>query len=114
MIGLSFDVKIAWILTFAFFLFMTGRVEVLEATVNTLEAQLEEQCSDTDNAISQWQESYSALEDRNAELEKQVETTLENDELDWGRRHGRPRWKSQKDLIWLAPGRDFEVSKSKT
>jgi chromosome segregation ATPase len=81
MIGLSVDMKIAWILTFAFLVSVIGRVEVLEATVNSLEAQLDEQCSDTDNAISQWQESYGALEDRNAELEKQVETNMKNDEL---------------------------------
>jgi chromosome segregation ATPase len=51
--------------------FLTGRVEVLEATVNSLEAQLEEQSSDADNAISQWQESVSTLEAQNLELESQ-------------------------------------------
>jgi chromosome segregation ATPase len=62
-----------------------GRVEVLEATVNSLEAQLEEQCSDADNAISQWQESVSALEAQNFELENQsrrrvteIELTVKN------------------------------------
>jgi chromosome segregation ATPase len=36
-----------------------------------LEAQLEEQSSDADNAISQWQESVSTLEAQNLELESQ-------------------------------------------
>lgn len=64
---------------------MIGRVEVLEATVNSLEAQLEEQCSDADNAISQWQESVSALEAQNLKLESQsrrrvteIESTVKN------------------------------------
>jgi chromosome segregation ATPase len=50
-----------------------------------LEAQLEEQCNDADNAISQWQESYSALEAQNLELESQsiervreIELTVKN------------------------------------
>jgi chromosome segregation ATPase len=51
--------------------FLIGRVEVLEATVNSLEAQLEEQSSDADNAISQWQESVSTVEAQNLELESQ-------------------------------------------
>jgi chromosome segregation ATPase len=83
MIYLSIDVKIAWSLTFDFFVSVIGRVEVLEATVNTLEAQLEEQSNDFDNAILQWEESYGALEDRNSELENQLKTTMKNDEVVW-------------------------------
>jgi DNA repair exonuclease SbcCD ATPase subunit len=63
----------------------TGRVEALEATVNSLEEQLEEQSSDADDAIAQWQESYSALEAHNSELEsqsiervKEIESTIKN------------------------------------
>jgi hypothetical protein len=59
--------------------------------------------------ISQWQESYSALEDRNAELEKQVETTLENDELVWGRRHVEAAMETLKDLIGWPPGREISA-----
>jgi chromosome segregation ATPase len=50
---------------------VTGRVELLEATKKRLEEQLEEQSGDADEAISQWQESYSALEAQNLELESQ-------------------------------------------
>jgi hypothetical protein len=46
-----------------------------------LEEQLEEQSSDADNAIAQWQESYTALEVRSSEFEAQIETlTKENEE----------------------------------
>jgi chromosome segregation ATPase len=47
-----------------------------------LESQLEEQSSEADNAISQWQESYTTLEVRRSELETQLETlTKEKEEL---------------------------------
>jgi uncharacterized protein involved in exopolysaccharide biosynthesis len=47
-----------------------------------LEVQLEEQSRETDNVISEWQESYNALEVRNSELETQLETlTKEKDEV---------------------------------
>jgi DNA repair exonuclease SbcCD ATPase subunit len=47
-----------------------------------LEDQLRERSSDADNAISQWQESYTALEERSSELERQLETlTKEKEEL---------------------------------
>jgi chromosome segregation ATPase len=50
--------------------------------VNSLEGQLEEQSSEADNAITQWQESYTALEVRSSELEIQLETLAkENEEL---------------------------------
>jgi chromosome segregation ATPase len=50
--------------------------------VNSLEGQLEEQSSDADNAITQWQESYTALEVRSSELESQLETlTKEKEEM---------------------------------
>jgi chromosome segregation ATPase len=50
--------------------------------VKSLEGQLEEQSSEADNAITQWQESYTALEVRSSELESQLETlTKENEEL---------------------------------
>jgi chaperonin cofactor prefoldin len=43
---------------------------------------LEEQSSAADDAISQWQESYTALEVRSSELETQLETlTKEREEL---------------------------------
>jgi chromosome segregation ATPase len=43
---------------------------------------LEEQSSEADNAISQWQESYTTLEVRRSELETQLETlTKEKDEM---------------------------------
>jgi chromosome segregation ATPase len=41
--------------------------------VKSLEGQLEEQSSEADNAITQWQESYTALEVRSSELESQLE-----------------------------------------
>jgi chromosome segregation ATPase len=63
------------------FVSVIGRVEVLEATVNSLEAQLEEQCSDTDTAISQWQESVSALEAQHFALEHQSTTRVAEIEL---------------------------------
>jgi chromosome segregation ATPase len=73
-------VKNSCILTLA--VFIAGRVAELEATVNSLEGQLEEQSSEADNAITQWQESYTALEVRSSELESQLETlTKENEEL---------------------------------
>jgi chromosome segregation ATPase len=50
---------------------ITGRVEILEATVASLEGQLEEHSSDADNAITQWQESYNSLEVRSSELASQ-------------------------------------------
>jgi DNA repair exonuclease SbcCD ATPase subunit len=46
-----------------------------------LEDQLEEQSSDADNAISQWQESYTALEERSSELERQLETLTKEKEV---------------------------------
>jgi chromosome segregation ATPase len=50
--------------------------------VNSLEGQLEEQSSEADNAITQWQDSYTALEVRSSELESQLETlTKEKEEL---------------------------------
>jgi chromosome segregation ATPase len=50
--------------------------------VKSLEGQLEEQSSEADNAITQWQESYTALEVRSSELESQLETlTKEKEEL---------------------------------
>jgi chromosome segregation ATPase len=63
------------------FVCVIGRVEVLEATVNSLEAQLEEQRSETDTAISQWQESFSALEAQNFALEHQSTTRVTEIEL---------------------------------
>jgi chromosome segregation ATPase len=78
---------------------VTGRVEILEATVKSLEGQLEEQSSEADNAITQWQESYTALEVRSSELESQLEmvsgghssTALEFEEL----RSGKERLNKQ-------------------
>jgi chromosome segregation ATPase len=47
-----------------------------------LEGRLEEQSSEADNAILQWQESYTALEVRSSELETQLETLKkEKDEM---------------------------------
>jgi chromosome segregation ATPase len=61
---------------------VTEQVAELELTNKSLEDQLEEQSSDADNAISQWQESYTALEQRSSELERQLETlTKEKEEL---------------------------------
>jgi predicted RNase H-like nuclease (RuvC/YqgF family) len=45
-----------------------------------LEEQLEEQSSDADNAISQWQESYTALEVRSSEFEAQIEALTKEKE----------------------------------
>ena len=43
---------------------------------------MEEQSSEADSAISQWQESYTALETRHSELETQLEAlTKEKEEL---------------------------------
>jgi chromosome segregation ATPase len=50
------------------------QVAELETTIESLESQLEEQSSAADNVISEWQESYSALEVRSSELETQLET----------------------------------------
>jgi hypothetical protein len=52
-IGLSFD-AVPFDSDVCLFFFYGDRTLKFEATVNTLEVQLEEQCSDTDNAISQW------------------------------------------------------------
>jgi chromosome segregation ATPase len=41
---------------------------------------MEEQSSDADNAITQWQESYTALEVRKSELETQLETLTKKEE----------------------------------
>jgi chromosome segregation ATPase len=41
---------------------------------------MEEQSSDADNAITQWQESYTALEVRRSELETQLETLTKKEE----------------------------------
>jgi chromosome segregation ATPase len=61
---------------------VTEQVAELESTNKSLEEQLEEQSSNADNAISQWQESYTALEVRKVELEMQLETqTKEKEEL---------------------------------
>jgi chromosome segregation ATPase len=61
---------------------VTDQVAELESTIKSLESQLEEQSSDADNAISQWQESYTVLEVRSSELERQLETfTKEKEEL---------------------------------
>jgi DNA repair exonuclease SbcCD ATPase subunit len=47
-----------------------------------LERQLEEQSSEADSAISEWQESYTALELRSSELETQLEAlTKEKEDL---------------------------------
>jgi ElaB/YqjD/DUF883 family membrane-anchored ribosome-binding protein len=47
-----------------------------------LKGQLEEESSAADDAISQWQESYTALEVRSSKLETQLETlTKEKEEL---------------------------------
>jgi chromosome segregation ATPase len=47
-----------------------------------LESQLEQQSSEADNAISEWQECYTALEVRSSELETQLEAlTKEKEEL---------------------------------
>jgi chromosome segregation ATPase len=57
---------------------ITDQVSKLESTIESLEGQLE----DAENAISQWQESYTALEVRSSELETQLETlTKEKEEL---------------------------------
>jgi chromosome segregation ATPase len=61
---------------------VTDQVAELESTIQSLESQLEEQSSEADNAISQWQESYTTLEVRKSELETQLETlTKEKEEL---------------------------------
>jgi DNA repair exonuclease SbcCD ATPase subunit len=59
---------------------VTERVAELESTNKSLEEQLEEQSSDADIAISQWQESYTALEVRKLELETQLETLMKEKE----------------------------------
>jgi chromosome segregation ATPase len=61
------------VLTLAFFS-DADQVAELETTIEGLESQLEEQSSEADNAISQWQESYNTLELCKAELEAQLET----------------------------------------
>jgi chromosome segregation ATPase len=69
------------ILTLTIFL-VTDQVAELESTIQRLEGRLEEQSSEADNAISQWQESYTTLEVRRSELEAQLETlTREKEEL---------------------------------
>jgi glucokinase len=45
-----------------------------------LERQLEEQSSEADSAITQWQESYTALEVRSSELETQLEALIKEKE----------------------------------
>jgi capsule polysaccharide export protein KpsE/RkpR len=58
------------------------QIAELESTIESLEGQLEEQSSAADNVISEWQESYTALEVRSSELETQLETlTQEKEEV---------------------------------
>jgi len=57
-------------------LYTTDRVAELESVVTSLEGQLEEQSRDADNAIAQWQESYSALEARDSESLKDLEDNV--------------------------------------
>jgi chromosome segregation ATPase len=59
---------------------VTDQVGELESTIESLERQLEEQSSAADDAISQWQESYTALEVRSSELETQLETLTKEKE----------------------------------
>jgi chromosome segregation ATPase len=69
------------ILTLTIFL-VTDQVAELESTIQRLEGRLEEQSSEADDAISQWQESYTTLELCKSELETQLEAvTKEKDEL---------------------------------
>jgi chromosome segregation ATPase len=69
------------ILTLTVFL-VIDQVAEHESTIQRLEGRLEEQSSEADNAISQWQESYTTLEVRSSELEAQLEKiTKEKDEL---------------------------------
>jgi chromosome segregation ATPase len=64
------------------FFLVTDQVAELESTIERLKGQSEEESSAADDAISQWQESYTELEVRNSELESQLETlTKEKDEL---------------------------------
>jgi chromosome segregation ATPase len=61
----------------------SDQVAELESTIKSLEGQLKEQSSDADNAdnaITQWQESYTALEVRSLELETQLETLTKEKE----------------------------------
>ena len=67
------------ILNLALF-FYADQVAELETTIESLESKLEEQSSEADNAISQWQESYTTLEVRRSELEKQLETLMKEKE----------------------------------
>jgi chromosome segregation ATPase len=62
--------------------FVTDQVAELESTIESLESQLKEQSSEAENAILQWQKSYTTLEVRSSELETQLETlTKEKEEL---------------------------------
>jgi chromosome segregation ATPase len=61
---------------------VTDQVAELESTIESLKGQLEEESSAADDAISQWQESYTALEVRRSELETQLETLrMEKEEM---------------------------------
>jgi chromosome segregation ATPase len=53
--------------------FITERVAELEATVKSLETQLQEQEEEANNVISQWQESCTASDDKCSELEQKLE-----------------------------------------
>jgi chromosome segregation ATPase len=52
---------------------VTDQVAELESTIESLKGQLEEESRAADDAISQWQESYTTLEVRRSELETQLE-----------------------------------------
>ena len=51
---------------------LTDRVAELESTIQSLEAQLEQQEQEATNAISQWQESFSEADDKCAQLDKEL------------------------------------------
>jgi chromosome segregation ATPase len=65
---------------FSILLLATERVAELETQVTSLEGQLQEQENDANVVISQWQESYSASDEKCSELGKELETITEEKE----------------------------------
>lgn len=63
-----------------FFLQYIERVAELELRVKDMEAQLSEQEVEANTAITKWQESCAALEEKNTELMKSLEASGEDDQ----------------------------------
>jgi chromosome segregation ATPase len=62
------------------FSFFVERVAELEATVQSLEQQMQDQEEEANNVISQWQESCTASDDTCSELKRELEEVRKDKE----------------------------------